>query len=86
MHLRYLGICSKLILYVFFLVKDEQAPFIPKSPKKKLLIDNDAGFDFYDNKVNLEIELEEASTIADDIQSVISDATEGMNKVLLNNF
>ena len=39
--------------------------------------------DFYDNKVNLEIELEEASTIADDNQSVISDATEGMNNVVL---
>ena len=70
----------------YILVKDEQAPFIPKSPKKKLLIDNDAGFDFYDNKVNLEIELEEASTIADDIQSVISDATEGMNNVVLKEF
>ena len=42
--------------------------------------------DFYDNKVNLEIELEEASTIADDNQSVISDATEGMNNVVLKKF
>ena len=49
---------------------------VPKSPKKKVFVDEN-----YENKPrksgNLEIELEEASTIADDNESIFSFATEG---------
>ena len=58
---------------------------VPKSPKKKVFVDEN-----YENKPwksgNLEIELEEASTIADDNESIFSFATEGAYLHILNIF